>query len=97
MGKVDVMKVGPVFRGNEMAEFFIEAMQLDNPGKDMEVVDRGGYVRVMFDNYCVITKQSVEEILGRQFKMPGELEVNLASFAGKINTCSDKVEFLKHG
>lgn len=97
MSRVGTQKVGPVFRGNEMAEVFIEAMEMDNPDKKIEVIDRGGYVRVMAEDYCVITKKTIEEVLGREFRMPGELEVNLSSFAGKINPCSDKVEFLRHG
>lgn len=90
------MKVGPVLRGNEIASAIVEAIELDNPDKTIEVQDRGGYVRVMLDDYCVITKKTIEGVLGREFRMPGELEVNLASFSGKINPGSEKIEFVSH-
>jgi toluene monooxygenase system protein D len=90
---VKPIKVGPVLRGNEMADVIIQAIELDNAERKIEIKDRGGYVRVMVENYCVITKQTVEEVLGREFRMPGEFEVNLASFTGKINNGTDKIEF----
>ncbi|MBB6444149.1 MmoB/DmpM family protein [Bacillus benzoevorans] len=90
---VKAIKVGPVLRGNEMADVIIQAIEIDNAERKIEIKDRGGYVRVMVENYCVITKQTVEEVLGREFRMPGEFEVNLASFTGKINNGTDKIEF----
>lgn len=87
------IKVGPVLRGNEMADVIIQAIEIDNAERKIEIKDRGGYVRVMVDNYCVITKRTVEEVLGREFRMPGEFEVHLASFSGKINNGTEKIEF----
>ncbi|WP_286885885.1 MmoB/DmpM family protein [Aneurinibacillus sp. UBA3580] len=88
------MKVGPVLRANEMAEAIIEAIQLDNSDRNIEIIDRGGYIRVQADDYCIITKKTMEEVLGREFRMPGELEVNLSSFIGRINPGTDAVEFI---
>lgn len=90
---VKAIKVGPVLRGNEMADVIIQAIEIDNAEREIEIKDRGGYVRVLVENYCVITKKTVEEVLGREFRMPGEFEVNLASFTGKINNGTERIEF----
>lgn len=91
-----VIKVGPVFRGSEISNALVEAIEIDNEGRNVEIQDRGGYIRVLVDEYCVLTKKTVEEVLGREFKMPGEVEVQLASFTGRINPGSQRVEFTVH-
>jgi toluene monooxygenase system protein D len=40
----------------------------------------------------IITRETVEEELGHAFKM-NELEVNLASFAGRIEVTEDQARF----
>ena len=44
------------------------------------------------ENECILRKETMEEILGREFKMR-ELEINLSSFAGQIETTPDYVRF----
>jgi toluene monooxygenase system protein D len=83
--------VGPVLRTGEVTDALIEAIKLDNPDRPVEVIDRGGYIRVAVPGRCIIRRQTVEAVLGREFRMPGELEVNLSSFAGQIQTGSDEV------
>ena len=40
----------------------------------------------------MLTRDTIEEVLGRPFSM-NDLEVDLASFAGRIDTGSDRVRF----
>ena len=83
--------VGPILRASEITGALIEAIQQDNPDKEVKVVDQGGYVRVMVPNRCVIHRTTIESVLGRSFRMPGELEIYLSSFSGKIQTGSEDV------
>ncbi|CAB3393607.1 MmoB/DmpM family protein [Kyrpidia spormannii] len=89
-------KVGPVLRASEITEAIVEAIKIDNPDRQVDIQDQGGYVRVMVEGRCVVTKKTIEHVLGREFRMPGELEVYLSSFAGRIRTGSEQVvwEFL---
>lgn len=84
--------VGPVLRagGGDVIEAVIAAIHKDNPDREIRIVDQGGYIRVQAPMRLRVTSASVEEFLGRPFKMT-ELEVNLSSFAGRIRYGSDEV------
>ncbi len=85
-------RVGPVMRSGEVAEAAREAAVIDNPGKTISVDDMNAYVRIHTDDELVITRATMEECLGRPFQMQ-ELEVNLSSFAGRIETGSQRFRF----
>ena len=84
--------VGPIVRAGDVADAVAEAARIDNPGSEVTVEDHTAYLRVHCPNECVIRRATVEETLGRPFEMR-ELEVNLASFAGQIETTTDHVRF----
>jgi toluene monooxygenase system protein D len=85
--------VGPILRpGGEWPEVIAEAARLDNPGREVCVEDRGGYVRVHCSGECLLREETVRRILGQPFHMR-DLEVNLSSFAGRIEYGSDYVRF----
>jgi len=86
--------VGPIIRGfdGELADAVAAAIERDNPGSPVIVDDQGGYVRVHVPNRCVLTRASLEEELGRSFPL-SELEQALASFAGRVLTSDDTVEW----
>lgn len=84
--------VGPVLQDREMAEAVEEAVRRDNPGVDVVVEDRHGYIRVHTPQRCRITRASLEEVLGRPFKL-SELEVYMSSFAGRIRFEKNEVVF----
>jgi toluene monooxygenase system protein D len=89
--------VGPVMRSGEVARAVIDAVQIDNPGKQVVVDDHVAYVRVHTAEECIITAATMSETLGRAFEMR-ELEINLSSFSGQIESSSDRVRFyLKTG
>ena len=85
-------RVGPVLRASEITEGVIEAAQEDNPGKTIKVDDKIAYVRIDTEGELILRRETLERTLGRPFKM-SELEVNLGSFAGRIETSDDHVRF----
>lgn len=84
--------VGPIIRGmdGELADAVAAAVEIDNPGRDVVVVDEGGYVRIGVPDRCVLTRPSLEAELGRRFPL-SELEPALASFAGRVLTRDDEI------
>ena len=84
--------VGPVLRAGEVADAVVEALQEDNPGKEFRVEDRVAYVRAETEGECVVRAETVAKVLGRPFKI-AELEVNLTSFSGRIETTDNTMRF----
>ena len=82
--------VGPVLRMSDDVEAIIAAIREDNPGKDVEVIDRGAYVRVQAPDRLRLTRSTEERQVGREFEMR-QLEPMLSAFAGRILTTSDEV------
>lgn len=85
-------RVGPIVRAGEVAEAVAEAAIIDNPGKRVVVEANGAYSRIYTDGELIITKETLEEELGRDFDM-NELEINLASFAGRIEVTKAHARF----
>jgi toluene monooxygenase system protein D len=85
-------KVGPIMRHGELAVAVAEAAETDNPGKTIVVEDKLAYLRIQTDDELVLNRQTIEDLLGRPFSM-NDLEVELASFAGRIDTQTDHVRF----
>ena len=85
-------RVGPVLRASSITAGVIEAAREDNPGKEIRVDDKLAYVRIDTEGELILRRKTLEEALGRPFKM-SELEVNLGSFAGRIETTEDHVRF----
>lgn len=84
--------VGPIFRPGELANASIDALHEDNPGKEIKVDDRGGYIRVSVDGECILRRKTVEQCLGRPCRMQ-EVETVLGSFAGQIETTEHQMRF----
>ena len=85
-------KVGPVLRPGELAQAIIDAIELDNPEREISIEDHVAYIRVQAEDECLIRRATVEECLGRPFKMQ-ELETILGSFAGQIENTQDHMRF----
>ncbi|WP_233149924.1 MmoB/DmpM family protein [Kineosporia sp. A_224] len=87
-----VKMVGPVVRGLDpnLAEAVITAIETDNPDADVLVDDQGGYIRIGTPNVCRMTRASLEDALGRTFKLH-QLEPQLAGFAGRMKLTDDEV------
>jgi toluene monooxygenase system protein D len=84
--------VGPILRSGDVAQAAIEAVAIDNPHKRINIRDQNAYVRIETEDECVLTRKTMAEVLGRPFEMR-ELEVNLSSFAGQIETGTERVRF----
>lgn len=85
-------RVGPVLRASSITAAVIEAAEEDNPGKTIRVEDKLAYVRIDTEGELILRRATLERALGRPFKM-SELEVNLGSFAGRIETADEHVRF----
>ena len=84
--------VGPILRMNDDMDAIIGAIRADNPGKEIEVIDRSAYVRVQAEGELKVSRATLEEYLGRDFEMR-ELETMLSSFAGRIDSRSDGIRW----
>lgn len=85
-------RVGPVLRASPLTAAVVEAAEEDNPDKQIRVDDKVAYVRIDCEGELILRRETLERALGRPFRM-SELEVNLASFAGRIETTEDHVRF----
>lgn len=84
--------VGPVMRAGEVAQAAMEAVEMDNPDREISIQDKVAYVRISAEHELILTRESMEECLGRPFKMH-EIELNLASFSGQIDANSSRIRF----
>ena len=84
--------VGPVMRAGDLAMAVIEAARVDNPGKEIFVEDKRAYIRIHAEQEMILRQATIEEELGRPFKM-NDLEVDLSSFAGQIESQDNAVRF----
>lgn len=84
--------VGPVLRMSDDVEAIIAAIEEDNPGAQIEVIDRGAYVRIQAEHHLKVTRASIEKHIGRPFEMR-QLEPMMSAFAGRIDTTSDAISW----
>lgn len=84
--------VGPVMRAGDLAMAVIEAARLDNPGKEIFVEDKRAYIRIHAEQEMILRQETIAEELGRPFRI-NELEVDLSSFAGQIESQPNAVRF----
>jgi toluene monooxygenase system protein D len=82
--------VGPVLRMCDEVELVIQAIVDDNPGREVEVVGGGSYVRVQAPEFLRVTLASLQRNVGGSFQMR-QLGSMLSAFAGHIVTTTDEV------
>ena len=80
--------VGPVVLASEMGRALVAAIQGENA--NVEVQDRGSYLRVLVRGGCAVTRRAVEEALGRPFRLPSDLELVMPSFRGSFSVTEDQ-------
>ncbi len=80
-------RVGPVLAAGSLADAVVAAARRLNDG--VEVLDRGGYLRVSAPGRCVVTRAAIEAHLGRPVALPGDLEKVMTSFAGRLTVGPD--------
>jgi toluene monooxygenase system protein D len=81
--------VGPVLEAGEVADAIVRAIRETNP--EVDVQDRGSYLRVLVPGRCVLERARVERILGRSFALPAELELTMVAFTGSITFSANRV------
>jgi toluene monooxygenase system protein D len=82
--------VGPILRMGDDIEEVIAAIEDDNPDTEVEVIDRGSYVRVQGEGRLVLTEQALQRYLGKDYVIRS-IQTMMPSFAGRIITSSDSI------
>jgi toluene monooxygenase system protein D len=80
--------VGPVLQIGALANAIVAAIHDLN--RDVLVVDRGAYLRVLVPKRCVVTRAGIEQHLGRPVRFPGELETVMSAFKGAIHLTEEE-------
>jgi len=83
--------VGPVLRSGPVSSALVDALRAQNTA--VEVVDRGAYLRVLAPQRLVLERTAAESALGRPFLLPGELELVMISFSGRISVTDERAEW----
>lgn len=86
------LMAGPVLRAGEVTDALIEALQEDNPGKELRVRDASGYIRVEGPGGLTLNRRTIEDVLGRPFSMQ-EIEIHMTGFSGKIEMTADTIRW----
>jgi toluene monooxygenase system protein D len=82
--------VGPVLRMCDEVEQIIAAIEDDNPDTEIEVIDRGAYVRVQAEDELTLTQESLRHYLGADYQIRS-FETIMSAFNGKAFTGSDSI------
>ena len=82
--------VGPVLRMGDEVEQIIAAIEDDNPGTDIEVIDRGAYVRVQAEDEITVTQQTLRRHLGADYEIRSFGAI-MSAFGGRAITTSDAI------
>ncbi|MDF3281101.1 MmoB/DmpM family protein [Gordonia sp. N1V] len=77
--------VGPVIRSGDLAEAVIDAIEADNPDRDVLVLDRDDYVRIHTVGECRLTQESLAKFYGQAYALSA-LEIDMPSFKGRLST-----------
>ena len=81
--------VGPVLQASNMTNAILAAIQSSNPSA--RFTDRGAYVRVQVPEICRLERDEIERISGKPFHLPGDLELVMSSFQGRITIGENEV------
>jgi toluene monooxygenase system protein D len=82
--------VGPVLRMGDEVELIIAAIEDDNPGTELEVIDRGAYVRVQGEDQITVTQETLRRYLGADYEIRS-FEGIMSAFSGRAITTSDSI------
>ena len=79
--------VGPVLQATPLGRMIAAAIEDEND--DVLVRDEGAYLRVLVPKLCLLSRAAVEAATGSTVHFPGDLEVIMSSFAGKMRLTDD--------
>ena len=86
--------VGPVLRMGDQIEDVIRAIRDDNPEQEIEVIDRGSYVRVQGDRRVRVTQETLREYLGADYEIRS-FGTMMSSFVGRVINSSEEIVWEK--
>ena len=86
-------RVGPVLEANEAGRAVLAAIREGDA--DVEVLDRGSYIRVLALGRCAFSRRTVERILGRPFVLPSDLESVMPAFSGDFSVTEDEAAWIE--
>jgi toluene monooxygenase system protein D len=78
----DRRRVGPVLQATPFAEAVVAAIREDN--EDVVVRREAAYLRVLVPEVCWLTCSAVRTVTGEDVRFPGDLEVIMSSFSGRM-------------
>lgn len=84
--------VGPIVRAGKLADAIVEAAEIDNPDREITVQDKLAYLRIFTETELILKRTTIEECLGENFEMQ-DLEIQMSSFAGRIETTTETARF----
>jgi toluene monooxygenase system protein D len=88
--------VGPILRMGDEVDQVIAAIEDDNPDTDIEVIDRGAYVRVQGEDRITVTESTLRRYLGADFEI-ASLGTMMSAFSGRAITTSDGITWENFG
>ena len=88
--------VGPILRMGDEVEQVIAAIEDDNPDSDIEVIDRGAYVRIQGEDRITVTELTLRRYLGADFAIASFGEM-MTAFSGRAITSSDAITWESFG
>ena len=88
--------VGPVLRMGDEVEPIIAAIEDDNPDADIEVIDRGAYVRVQGEDRITVTQETLRRYLGADYEIRSFGAI-MSAFSGKVINTSDAITWQSIG
>jgi toluene monooxygenase system protein D len=82
--------VGPVLRMGDEVEQVIAAIEDDNPDTEIEVIDRGAYIRVQGEDEITVTEQTLRRYLGADYEIRS-FGGMMSAFSGLVINTSDAI------
>jgi toluene monooxygenase system protein D len=82
--------VGPVLRMGDEVELIIAAIEEDNPDTEIEVIDRGAYVRVQGEDQITVTQETLRRHLGADYEIRSFGGI-MSAFSGLAITTSESI------
>jgi hypothetical protein len=80
--------VGPVLLPSDLGLAVLSAIMSQNI--DVQVQDRGAYLRVSAARRCSVTREAIEVALGRPVRLPSDLELCMPSFKGRLRVDAER-------
>jgi hypothetical protein len=86
-----MIRVGPVLQAGPVAAAIVAAIRELNA--EVDVLDRGSYVRVLVPGGCRLTRARVEQHAGARFRLPQDLEQVMSSFKGRFFVSAEEARW----